>query len=147
MKVILKQDIKGLGNGGDLIDVKDGYARNYLVPQGLVSPATSKNIKSVEHERQVIASRFKKEKEIAEELAARIAKTSCTIAKRVGENNRLFGSVTNKDIEETLREEGILINRRSIQLDDQVKELGVYEVAIKLHVDVTATLKLWVVAK
>ncbi|RJO68069.1 MAG: 50S ribosomal protein L9 [Myxococcales bacterium] len=147
MKVILKQDIKDLGKGGDLIDVKDGYARNYLIPQGLVAPATSKNMKQVGHERSVIADQLKKERLTAQELAARIQNVSCTIAKRVGENNRLFGSVTTKDIEESLREEGLVIPRRAIQLADNIKELGVYDVAIQLHPDVAASLKVWVVAK
>ncbi len=147
MKVILKQDIEGLGNGGDLMDVKDGYARNYLIPQGLALAATAKSIKSVEHERALIASRLKKERQGAQDIAERIANTSCTIAKRVGENDRLFGSVTSKEIEEALREEGILISKRSILLENQIKELGVFEVPIKLHTDVTATLKVWVVAK
>ncbi len=147
MKVILKEDIKGLGNGGELIEVKDGYARNYLIPQGLVLPATSKNIKQIEHDQAVIESRLKKLRVSAQSVAERIAATSCTIAKRVGENNRLFGSVTSKDIEEALREEGILISRKSIQLAEKIQALGVYEVPVKLHTDVVATLKVWVVAK
>jgi len=147
MKVILKQDIKGLGRGGDLIEVKDGYARNYLIPQGFVAQATTKNVKSVEHQQAMIASKIKKERMTAQELAERIASTSCTIAKRVGENERLFGSVTSKDIEEALREEGLVISRKCIDLEDQIKTLGVYEVKIKLHSDVTATLKVWIVAK
>ena len=147
MKVILKQDVKGLGKGGDLVTVKDGYARNYLIPQGLVIPATDKNVRRIDHERTLIANRLKKEQQQAMELSERIAVASCTIAKRVGENNRLFGSVTSKDIEEALREEGILVNRKAILLEEQIRELGVYEVGVRLHADVTATLKVWVVAK
>ena len=147
MKVILKQDIQDLGKGGDLVDVKDGYARNYLIPQGLVAPATSKSVRVVDHKRMLITDRLKKERQTAADLGERIATTSVTIAKRVGENNRLFGSVTTKDIEEALREEGILINRKAIRLEEQIKALGIYDVAVKLHQEVDATLKVWVVAK
>jgi large subunit ribosomal protein L9 len=147
MKVILKQDIKELGKGGDLVEVKDGYARNYLIPQGLVAAATSKNIKTIEHERKVIASRIKRERAGAEEMGDRLKNVSITIAKRVGENNRLFGSVTNKEIAEGLREEGLLIDRRQIELEENIRELGVFEVPVKLHQDVIATVKVWVVAK
>ena len=147
MKVILKQSIKHLGKGGDLVEVKDGYARNYLIPQGLVVSATAKNVRGIEHERSVISTRLKNERQMAQDLSERISATSVTIAKHVGENNRLFGSVTSKDIEEALREEGLLINRKTIQLDEQIKELGVYDVTIKLHSDVGSKLKVWVVAK
>lgn len=147
MKVILKQDVKGLGKGGDLIEVKDGYARNYLIPQGLVASATSKNIKAIEHAQKQIANRIKQERAGAEDLAARLKNVSITIAKRVGENNRLFGSVTNKELAEALREEGLLVDRRFIELEENIKELGVFEVPVRLHQDVTTTVKVWVVAK
>lgn len=147
MKVILKQDIKHLGKGGDLVEVKAGYARNFLIPQGLVAEATSKSIKRVEHVRQMIANRLKKELATSEEIAERIKQTSITIAKRVGENERLFGSVTRKDIEEALREEGILLSRKQIELDDNIKDLGVFEIPVSLAQGVTSTLKVWVVAK
>jgi len=147
MKVILKQDVATVGKGGELVEVKDGYARNYLIPQGLVVSATTKNVKRLTHEQTLIANRIKKERGTSEELAARIGAVSCTIAKRVGEADRLFGSVTSKDLEEALREEGLLISRKDILLSEQIKELGVYEVPIKLRQGVTATLKVWVVAK
>lgn len=147
MKVILKQDIAELGKGGELIDVKDGYARNYLIPQGLVFAATTKNMKRLEHERAAIEARIKKERSGSEDLATRIAAITCTIPMRVGENGRLFGSVTSKDLEEAMREEGLLISRKDIQLDDQIKELGNYSVPIKLRQGVVAQLKVWVVAK
>ena len=147
MKVILKQDIAELGKGGELIDVKDGYARNFLIPQGLVFAATTKNMKCLEHERAAIAARIKKERNGSEDLAARIAAVTCTIPMRVGENGRLFGSVTSKDLEEAMREEGLLISRKDIDLPEQLKELGNYSVPIKLRQGVVAMLKVWVVAK
>ena len=147
MKVILKQDIAELGKGGEMIEVKDGYARNYLIPQGLVFAATTKNMKRLEHERAAVEARIKKERNGSEDLAARIAAVTCTIPMRVGENGRLFGSVTSKDLEEAMREEGLLISRKDIQLDEQIKELGNYSVPIKLRQGVVAQLKVWVVAK
>jgi len=147
MKVILRQDIKHLGKGGDLVEVKDGYARNYLIPQGLVAEATSKSIKRVEHVRTVIANKLKKELATSEAISDRIKQTSITIAKRVGENDRLFGSVTRKDIEEALREEGILLSRKQIELKEPLKDLGVFEIPVKLPQGVISELKVWVVAK
>lgn len=147
MKVILKQDIESLGKGGEMVEVKDGYARNFLIPQGLVVSATTKNMSFLEHERAVIAKRIKAERGTSEELATRINALSLTIEKRVGENDRLFGSVTAKDLEDALREEGVLLSKRDIALADQLKELGSYEVPIKLRQGVIATLKVQVIAK
>ena len=147
MKVILKQAVEGLGKGGDLVDVKDGYARNYLIPQGLVVASTSGNAKQIENQRQLIAARLDKEKAAAVEMTKRLEQLSLTITKRVGENDRLFGSVTNREIEEALREEGIMIPRKQIILTEQIKSTGVYNVDIKLHPEVTTVLKLWVVPK
>ncbi len=147
MKVILKQDIKDIGMGGEIVTVKDGYARNFLIPKGMVSPATTRNVDRVKHDQEVISNHLKKVRGTAAGLAERINNVSCTIAKRVGENERLFGSVTSKDIEEALREEGIVINRRKIDMEGPIKELGVFDIPIKLHADIKAQLKLWVVEK
>ncbi len=147
MRVILKKDIPELGVGGEIVEVKDGYARNYLIPKGLVQLATTRNVKQLKHDQEVIESRIKKDRANATDLATRIENISCTIAKRVGENDRLFGSVTSKEIEECLREEGLVIKKQQILLEQPIKELGVFEVPIKLHHDITPMLKVWVVAK
>ncbi len=145
MKVILTQDIAGLGNIGDLITVKDGFGRNYLVPQGKATQATSQNMKKLEHQKRQIREKIDKAKREAERLAARIEAVSCTVAKAVGEEDKLFGSVTGMDIEASLKLEGIEIDRKKINIMEPIKSLGIYNIPIKLHPEVTAILKLWVV--
>jgi len=145
MKVILTQDIAGLGNIGDLITVKDGFGRNYLVPQGKATQATSQNMKKLEHQKRQIREKIDKAKREAERLAARIEAVSCTVAKAVGEEEKLFGSVTGMDIEASLKLEGIEIDRKKINITEPIKSLGIYNIPIKLHPEVTAILKLWVV--
>jgi large subunit ribosomal protein L9 len=145
MKVILTQDIAGLGSIGDLITVKDGFGRNYLVPQGKALQATSQNMKKLEHQKRQIREKIDKAKREAERLAARIESVSCTVAKAVGEEDKLFGSVTGMDIEASLKLEGVEIDRKKINLPEPIKSLGIYNIPIKLHPEVTATLKLWVV--
>jgi large subunit ribosomal protein L9 len=145
MKVILTQDIAGLGNIGDLITVKDGFGRNYLVPQGKATQATSQNMKKLEHQKRQIREKIDKAKREAERLAARIETVSCTVAKAVGEEDKLFGSVTGMDIEASLKLEGIEIDRKKINITEPIKSLGIYNIPIKLHPEVTAILKLWVV--
>jgi large subunit ribosomal protein L9 len=145
MKVILTQDITGLGSIGDLITVKDGFGRNYLVPQGKALQATSQNMKKLEHQKRQIREKIDKAKREAERLAARIESVSCTVAKAVGEEDKLFGSVTGMDIESSLKLEGVEIDRKKINLPEPIKSLGIYNIPIKLHPEVTATLKLWVV--
>ena len=145
MKVILTQDIAGLGNIGDLITVKDGFGRNYLVPQGKATQATSQNMKKLEHQKRQIREKIDKAKREAERLAARIEAVSCTVAKAVGEEEKLFGSVTGMDIEASLKLEGIEIDRKKINITEPIKSLGIYNIPIKLHHEVTAILKLWVV--
>ncbi|NOZ86937.1 MAG: 50S ribosomal protein L9 [Deltaproteobacteria bacterium] len=147
MKVILREDVSDLGSMGEFVEVKPGYARNYLLPKKLAVIATTKNIKQLEHERNVIHQRMEKAKLEAEKLAKRIESLSVTVAKQVGEEDRIFGSVTAKEIEESLREEGIRINRRNIQLEEPIRSLGVYQVTIKLYKDIMPSLKVWVVAK
>jgi large subunit ribosomal protein L9 len=145
MKVILRSDVADLGHAGDLVNVKDGYARNYLFPRNLAVEASKASIRALEHERRQIALREKKRLGELEAQAQKIRSTSVTIAKEVGENDRLFGSVTSMDIQRALEGEGIAIDRRLIDLDEPIKELGVRDVPIKLHRSVEAKLKVWVV--
>jgi large subunit ribosomal protein L9 len=145
MKVILKSDVESLGKAGEVVNVRDGYARNFLIPQDLAAEATTKNVRVLEHQKRLIADKLRKEKLEFEALATRINEASITIPVQVGEEGKLFGSVTNKDIAEALAKEGIEVDKRKIKLDDPIKEVGSFTVPIALHHDVTAHLKLYVV--
>lgn len=147
MKVILKEDVSDLGSTGDVVSVKDGYARNYLIPKQLAVRASTKNLGQMEHQKRLIEAHRSKVKKDAHAMAEDIGKISCTIPMLVGEQDKLFGSVTGKDIEEALSQEGINISRKRIILAEPIKSLGVYTVDIRLHTEVTAKLKVWVVAK
>ena len=145
MEVILKTNVDKLGDEGDLVSVADGYARNYLIPRKLAIEATSKNRRALDHEKRMESDRAAKEKKEAEKLAEELSNLSCTIRMQAGENDRLFGSVTSLDIAAALEEQGIMIDRRKILLDEPIKELGVVTVPAKIHPDVTADIKVWVV--
>lgn len=145
MEIILLEDILSLGKVGDLVKVSDGYARNYLIPNKLAIKATSKDRKKLEHEKRFAQEKTEKVKRDAEKLANKIEEFSCTITKPVGESGKLFGSVTSKEIEQQLNENGFQIDRKKIELEEPIKNLGVYTIPIRLHPDVTANLKLWVV--
>lgn len=147
MQLILCEDVPNLGKTGDTVTIKDGYGRNYLLPRGLAVVATPRNMRRMEHERRVIAQRDTKRRKDAQSIKERIEGLSLTIAKNTGEEDKLFGSVTNRDIAEALKQEGLEIDRKVIQLEQPIKALGVYTVEIRLASDVTAELKLWVVAK
>jgi len=145
MKVVLIEDIPKLGKTGELVQVKDGYARNYLLPKKLAIQANLQNIKSLEHQKTLLRQKQNRIKRDAEKLAQKIEKTSCTISKPAGEEDKLFGSVTSLDIEKSLKEEGIKIERKKILLEEPIKTLGIYKVPIRLHPEVTANVKIWVV--
>jgi large subunit ribosomal protein L9 len=145
MKLLLKVDIDSLGRAGDIIEVKEGYARNYLLPKKKAIEATSENLKSFERESVNIQKKASKEKKQAENLAQSVEAISCTIPMKAGETDKLFGSVTSIDIEKYLKEEGLEIDRKKIILKEPIKSLGVYSVPIKLYPEVTANLKVWVV--
>ncbi len=145
MRVILKEDVSGLGKTGDVVKVADGYGRNYLVPKGLAIPATKRNEKVLGHQKQLIADRVTKSRKEAEVVAERIGALSCTIAKKVGESDKLFGSVTTQEIADWLDREGIEVDRRKILLDEPIKEAGQHLLGIKLHPEVTAQLRVTVI--
>ncbi|MDI6727558.1 MAG: 50S ribosomal protein L9 [Thermodesulfovibrionales bacterium] len=147
MQIILKENVKDLGHIGDVVNVKDGYARNFLIPKGLAVEANPKNIKALEHEKRKIHELAKKVKASAEELAARISGTSVTIKAKTGEEDKLFGSVTAMDIADALKKEGIDIDKKKIVLDEPIKRLGSYTVNVKIHSDVTAQLNVQVVSE
>ena len=145
MKVILREDVENLGKIGDVIEVAGGYGRNYLLPRGLAVKASTKNLKEQEHQKKLIRARMDRQRKDAQELAGRLDSVSCTIARKTGEEEKLYGSVTSRDIEEALKEEGVSIDRKRILLDEPIKKLGVYTVPVKLHADVTGNIKVWVV--
>lgn len=145
MKVILREEIDNLGKGGDIVAVKNGYARNYLIPRGLAVLASTKNLKGLEHERRLISARLAKRMKSSQTLAEKLENFSCTIQQQVGDSEKLFGSVTSMDIEKVLKEAGFEIDRRKIVLPEPIKSLGVFTVPIKLGGNVEAKLKVWVV--
>lgn len=145
MKVILKSDVKDLGRIGEVVNVKDGFARNYLVPQGLAAEASTKNVKAFEHEKMKIQEMAKKVKAGAAGLAEKIAAAKVTIKAKAGEEDKLFGSVTSMDIAEALKAEGIEVDKKRIYLDEPIKRLGEYLVTIKLHSEVSVQLNVQVV--
>ena len=145
MKVILRQDFESLGKIGDLIDVKDGYARNYLIPRNIAYLATESSLRMLEEEKKQSAKRLEKEKKEAEGLAGELAKLSITIKMKVGEDEKLFGSVTSQMIADAVAEKGMTLDKRNIELEDSIKSLGIYDVPVRLKGGVNATLKVWVV--
>ena len=147
MKVILKENVESLGKTGDMLKVADGYARNFLIPRGLAIEAIGKNIKSLEHEKRLIAQKAEREKKKAESLLEKFSHVACTIVKRIGEQDKLFGSVTTKDIEKSLREQGIEIDRKNIILEEPIKSTGEFSVKIKLYPEVTTEIKVSVVGE
>ncbi len=145
MKLILREDVENLGKIGEIVEVAGGYGRNYLLPRGLAVKASTKNLKEQEHQKKLIQARMDGQKKDAQEMAGSLDSVSCTISRKTGEDEKLYGSVTSRDIEEALREEGVSIDRKRILLEEPLKKLGVYTVPVKLHADVTGNIKVWVV--
>jgi large subunit ribosomal protein L9 len=145
MKIILRQDYENLGKAGDIVKVKPGFARNYLLPRKIAYPAAPNYLRMLEEEARQKQQRQHKEKKMAEELAARLSSVSLTMSASVGEEDKMFGSVTTQDIAEALKEQGYEIDRRKIVLDEPIKALGIYSVPIKLYPEVEANVKVWVV--
>jgi len=145
MQIVLKEDIDKLGRRGEVVKVADGYARNYLLPLGKALPATQGNLKVIEREKRLYVVCLTKEKEENETLSSRIQALSLTLVRKVGEGDVLYGSVTSGDIAEALSKEGIVVDKRRIQLGEPIKSLGIYTVPIRLHPEVTAEVKVWVV--
>jgi len=147
MKVILKNDVSKLGNAGDIITVKDGYARNFLIHKGLAVKAEVGSVKALENLKKALSQQMEKKKKEALKLKDRLLNISCTITRQAGDGEKIFGAVTTRDIEEALKVENIHIDRKNILLEEPIKQLGIFEVPVKLHKDVEAKIKVWVVAK
>jgi large subunit ribosomal protein L9 len=145
MKIILRQDYPQLGKTGEILEVKNGYARNFLIPQGIAVTATPKNTKMLEEEQRLSVARESRDRKEADILAKSLETVSLTVAVAVGEEDRIFGSVTSQNIADKLKEKGIEIDKKKILLKDPIKALGIYNVAIKLHTDVEAAVRVWVV--
>jgi large subunit ribosomal protein L9 len=147
IKVLLKNDVPSLGTGGEVVRVRPGFARNFLLPRGLAVPATAGNLARVQDLKRQVASQAKLELEQANAGAAQINGVSVSVARAVGEEGKMYGSVTTKDIEDAFAAAGVKIDRKKIVLADALKALGTFDVPIKLHANVTATLKVTVTKK
>jgi len=147
MEVVLKEDIENLGHMGDVVKVKDGYARNYLLPRGLVVLANNRNLKALEHEQRMIGQRRERLTKEAQGISDKLAGVSLEFTAKVGEEGRLFGSVTTMDIEKALKEQGFDVERRRIVLDAPIKNVGDYEVPIRLRPEVMPSIKVKVTSE
>ncbi len=147
VEVILRDDVPSLGKIGQVVRVKPGYARNFLLPRGLAVEANSKNLHVLEHHKRVIGAKAERERKAAEGLAQKLGSLKLTVQARAGEEGRLFGSVTNLDVERLLADRGFQVDRRRIQLAEPIKQLGTYPIVIQLGRDVRATVELIVAAE
>lgn len=147
MRIILREDIDKLGAAGEVVSVRDGYGRNYLLPRNLAAMATESDVARIEHERRSIASRQAKLGKELQAEADRLNQVSVTLARPVGDADKLFGSVTTRDIAEAAKAQGIILDSKKMVLDEPIKTLGMVEVPVKLGKSVTAKIKVWVVKK
>ena len=145
MKVILRQNFEPLGQIGDIVEVKDGYALNYLLPRKIAYAALKGNLRALEEEKKTVAKKSEQELRDAEAIAVELEKTSITIPVQVGEEDKIFGTVTTQMIADALSEKSFKIDKRKVELEEQIKTLGIYSVNIKLHPKVSSKIKVWVV--
>ncbi len=145
MKVILRKDQDKLGQVGAVVDVKDGYARNYLIPKGIAYPASEGSMRALDEEKKQAERRSAKELKTSEKLATELEKLSITIKMKVGEDEKLFGSVTSQMIADAVKEKGFDLDKRIFELPEPIKALGIYNVDVKIHQNVTGKVKVWVV--
>jgi len=147
MKVILREDIENLGRAGDIVKVADGYGRNYLIPKRLAVQADVRNVRALEHDRRVIEARTKKTRKSAEELGAKLSTLSLTIPAKAGEEGKLFGAVTSRDIAEALDSAGVTVDRKLVLLAEPIKQVGEYKVKVKAGTDIAPEISVSVVAE
>ncbi len=145
MKIILKKKISGLGKEKDIVEVAEGYARNFLIPKGLALKASSGNLQIIDEEKKKEVRNKEKEKGALKNLSQRIENISCTISARAGADNKLYGSVTSQDIAEALAKEGVQIAVKGIKLAEPIKSLGIYHISVELHPEIKTVLKVWVI--
>ncbi len=147
MEVILCQQVPKVGKIGDIVKVKDGFARNFLFPRKLACAATTENKRRIEHEKATRLKEYAAAKKTAEELAEKISKVSCTVTVEVNDLEKLYGSVSELDIAKALELEGLTIDRKAIELEKPIEELGIFEVGVKVHPEVIAKVRVWVAKK
>lgn len=147
MEVILIQDVDRIGKAGQVIKVKDGFARNFLIPNGLASPKTQGNLKKIEKDKETKALQLEKTRKAAEEIGEKLKNLSLTIPVLTKDEDKLYGSITAVELENALKDEGFAINKSAIVMAEPIKALGIYEVPIKLHPEVSANVKVWIVKK
>lgn len=147
MEIILLKDIENLGKEGDTVKVKDGFARNYLIPRKLAAPYTAGSVKLIESRKKRAALKLEKEKKGAEDLAKKISQISLTIPVESGVSDTLFGSITTETIFHALQQENIQIDKKSITIEEPIRKLGIYTVEVKTHPEIKANLRIWVVKK
>lgn len=147
MEVILTQNVEKLGRIGEVVKVKDGYARNFLFPQCLAMVATKSNIKALDKRKQKADELYQQQKNAAEKLAEELSKVSCTVTVEVNEEEKLYGSVTEADISKALEAEGQSVDKKDILIEQPIEQLGIFDVSAKLHPEVKATFRLWVTKK
>lgn len=147
MKLLLKEDVDGLGFCGDEVEVKDGFGRNFLIPKGKALLATPNNLKAFNHQKRVVQSKVEKVIATVQAIADEIAKVTCTVKKKIGDTGKMFGSVTAQEIADLLKVQGVDIDRRKIQVTEPIKKAGEYKIPVKLHTEVTAEIKLVVEAE
>lgn len=145
MKVILQQDVPNLGMVGDIVKVRDGYGRNFLVPRGLAVVADERNVKRLEHQKRQAAAKAAREHAKAVALAEQLSAISVTIKREAGEEGKLFGAVTNREIADLLADEGIEVDRRQIVLEEPIKKIGVFQIPVRLGREVEAHVKVYVI--
>jgi large subunit ribosomal protein L9 len=145
MRVILRSEVANLGDAGDIVKVKPGYGRNFLIPRGLAIPATEGSMRQVEHQKRVADAIRRKNLSSAKELKDKLEGTAVSIRRETGEDDKLFGAVTNRDVAEALGAEGIEVDRRQIVLDEPIKSIGLFTVPVRLHRDVTANVRVYVI--
>ena len=145
MKVILREDVEKLGKAGDIVKVADGYGRNFLIPRQLAVPADVRNVRALEHDKRVIEARAKKTRKAAESLAEKVAAVCVTLPARAGEEGKLFGAITSRDIAEALEKAGVAVDRKLVQLAEPIKQIGDYKVKVKLGADIVPEISVSVV--
>ena len=144
MKLLLKEDVDGLGFCGEQVEVKDGYGRNFLIPKGKALLATPNNLKAFNHQKRIVQAKVKKVTGLAQEVADKISAATIQIKKKMGDGGKMFGAVTAQEISDLLKAKGIDIDRRKIQIQDPIKKAGEYSIPVKLHPEVVAEIKLTV---
>jgi len=145
MRVILKSEVAKLGDAGDIVKVADGYGRNFLIPRGLAIPALEGSVRELEHQQRMAEAIRRKKLGAAQELAKQLEGTAVSIRRETGDDDKLFGSVTNRDIAQALADEGVELDRRAIQVDEPIRSIGLFNIPVRLHRDVTAQVRVYVI--